>query len=173
MAIYNYFYEDSVKQDLVNCKKIEKFDKREFKIFSAASILGMAAYGILKSKGAGDLESTYPMMAMYLGCYLESLNTLKRLVASKKRITDLSEMLCSVKKDEVYELLLDSELETTRIETSSNGEEFRKTEIDDFVVNGDVIVSQEYNEYYDENQKEKSCNVGVVSDYKKLSKALK
>ena len=70
MAKYNYYYDDySIKDDLKKCSRITKHVKRELTIYGGASLVGIAAAGILKEYGYSDLESSYPLVVLYLGCF--------------------------------------------------------------------------------------------------------
>ena len=91
MKIYNK--KNTLKVDKINSKKLENFDKREKLIFTGASLIGLALYGIMKSRGFGDLESNYPLMGLYLGSYLESLYTFNKSVEADKRVQEIDESL--------------------------------------------------------------------------------
>lgn len=144
-----YYYESSLRDDLKNCHKIKSFKKRESLIMGGASIVGMTIYGILQNRGMDCLESTYPMMALYLSAYLEGIYHLRQLFQSKQNIDDLTEMVDEKEPNKVYELLINSDLSTTRCETSSNNEPIRKIRKEEYSQDGEVFISQEYNEQYD------------------------
>ena len=91
MKIYNK--KNTLKVDKINSKKLENFDKREKLIFTGASLIGIVLYGIMKSRGFGDLESNYPLMGLYLGSYLESLYTFNKSVEADKRVQEIDESL--------------------------------------------------------------------------------
>lgn len=91
MKIYNK--KNTLKVDKINSKKLENFDKREKLIFTGASLIGIALYGIMKSRGFDDLESNYPLMGLYLGSYLESLYTFNKSVEADKRVQEIDESL--------------------------------------------------------------------------------
>ena len=91
MKIYNN--KNSYRVDKRNSKKLEHFDAREKVIFTGASLVGIALYGFMKSKGFDDLVSNYPLMGLYLGSYLESLYTFNKSVEAAKRVQEIDESL--------------------------------------------------------------------------------
>lgn len=99
------YYEASIKDDLANYKKIEKFDKREKLIATGAGLLGIASFGIMKAYGYDDLVSNYPLMAYWALTYLEGRIAYKRLMDSKYRLDDLMSYLADNKAALLNELM--------------------------------------------------------------------
>jgi hypothetical protein len=103
MKIYNN--KNSYRVDKRNSKKLEHFDAREKVIFTGASLVGIALYGFMKSKGFDDLVSNYPMMGLYLGSYLESLYTFNKYSESDRRIKDTESVINQEQDTEVKKTL--------------------------------------------------------------------
>ena len=167
-----YYYDNSLREDLRNVNKLKVINKRETIIFTGASILGVAAYGILKSKGFGDLEANYPLMGLYLGSYLESLVYQQKLLRSKKRVDDLAYMVDEANPDKVVDLLSSAEVDVTKGVSIAEGV-YKTTNIkEEFVKDGEVIFTQEETteEEYDNY---KSSSLGLYTYPESLKKALK
>lgn len=169
---YYYYYESSLKEDIDNCHKIEKFKKRESLMFVGASFAGLCLYGLLKYQGMGDLESTYPTMALYLSAYLEGLYTFNKYNKSRNNVTELAGMIDDRESRKVYDILLNSEISTTRCETRANNEPIRHLKKVEYEHNGEVLVSQEDNEVFD-NQGNKYVETGLYSYPRALRKIIK
>ena len=169
---YYYYYESSLKEDIDNCHKITKYKDRETMIFVGASFAGLCLYGLLKLQGFGDLESTYPTMGLYLSAYLEGLYTYNKYNKSRNNVTELAGMIDDNESSKVYDLLLNSEISTTRCETRANGEPVRHLKKVEYEHNGEVLVSQENNEVYD-NHGNKYVETGLYSYPKALRKIIK
>lgn len=168
------FYDYSntrLKDDIADAKKITSFDKREKLIFTGASLAGIACYGLLKEKGLGDLESNYPLMAFYLASYLESLIAMKRFRSAKKRIEMLSIDIDSTQDDKVFDILMNGNIDTTTMESTAGNNNYKLVEVDDFMHNGEVVVSQETTLEREGNKTITSSEMS--SDVKSLEKALK
>ncbi len=165
-----YYYDNSLREDLKNVNKLKVINKRETVILTGASIIGMAAYGFLKSNGFGDLESNYPLMGLYLGSYLECLIYQKKLFRSKNRVDELASMINESEPDKVVDLLSTADVEvTTGIVTDDTSKTTNVKE--EFVKDGEVIFTQE-------SETEKLDNavtskIGVYSYPDSLTKTLK
>ena len=172
MKKHYYYYENSLREDLNNVRKIKAINKRETVIFTAASLLGMAAYGLMKSKGFGDLESNYPLMGLYLASYLESLQHQHKLFVSKKKVDELASMVDETEPDKVVDLLMDADVDVTKGISICDGIEKTTRIKEEYVKDGEVIFTQE-EETVEEYDELKSSKVGVYSYPESLSKTLK
>ena len=167
-----YYYDTSLREDLRNVNKLKVINKRETLIFTGASILGVAAYGLLKSYGFGDLEANYPLMGLYLGSYLEGLIYQQRLLKSKNRVDELAYMVDSTAPDKVVDLLSTADVDVTKGISVADGI-YKTTNIkEEFVKDGEVIFTQEETteEEYDNY---KSSSLGLYTYPDSLKKALK
>ena len=165
-----YYYDNSLREDLRNVNKLKVINKRETVILTGASIIGMAAYGFLKSKGFGDLESDYPLMGLYLASYLECLIYQKKLLRSKDRVDELASMINESEPDKVVDLLSTADVEvTTGIVTDDTSKTTNVKE--EFVKDGEVIFTQERET--EELDNAVTSKIGVYSYPDSLTKALK
>ena len=172
MKKHFYYYENSLREDINNVKKIKAIGKRENLIFTGASILGMAAYGFLKSKGFDDLEANYPLMGFYLASYLEALQHQHKLFVSKNKVDELALMVDDTEPDKVVNLLMDSDVDVTKGISICDGIEKTTRIKEEFVKDGEVIFTQE-EETVEEYEEFKSSKVGVYSYPESLRKTLK
>ena len=167
-----YYYDTSLREDLRNVNKLKVINKRETLIFTGASILGIAAYGFLKSKGFGDLEANYPLMGLYLGSYLEGLSYQHKLLQSKNRVDELAYMVDETRPEEVVDLLSSADVDVTKGESVADGV-YKTTNIkEEFVKDGEVIFTQEV-ETEEEYDNYKSSSIGLYTYPDSLKKALK
>ena len=172
MKKHYYYYENSLRKDLNNVRKIKAINKRETVIFTAASLLGMAAYGLMKSKGFGDLESNYPLMGFYLASYLESLQYQHKLFVSKNKVDELALMVDETEPDKVVDLLMNADVDVTKGISICDGIEKTTLIKEEYVKDGEVIFTQE-EETVEEYDELKSSKVGVYSYPESLKKTLK
>ena len=172
MKKHFYYYENSLRDDLNNCRKIKKVTGREYLIFTGASLLGMAVYGILKSKGFGDLEANYPMMGFYLASYLECLHHLKKLNISRIKVEDLASMIDPNNADTIIDMLQSADVDVTKGISITDGIEKTTNIKEEYVKDGEVILTQEL-ETYEEYDELQSSKIGVYTYPDSLTKTLK